>query len=240
MQGASGKPTEQIKTEKANPAHAIFDIVTKDPEGPHIPDDVHPATMQKYRRQQGEVVWMQCHRPETARREYAGLARARKRARHNAPLIKDSVKSSRAHAEFEEKHASVYHNEPYGHGGETHGRDSIAQWKHTSLHSGKALSRCTLSRASTSYGWETWCYNTANVLSRRSLMNMCPGACVRASTGFACIITACGVTPQAQNTGTSPAATGIASPKSGRCTLRMPRTVGSPTWMGAPCTAGKR
>ena len=48
MQEASGKPTKQIKTEKANPAHAVFDIVTKDPEGPHIPDDVHPATMQKH------------------------------------------------------------------------------------------------------------------------------------------------------------------------------------------------
>ena len=71
-------------------------------------------------------------------------------------------------------------------------------------------------------------------------MNICPGACVKASPGFACIITACGVTPQAQNTGTSPAATGTASPKSGRCTSRMPRAAGSPTWTGAPCTAGKR
>ena len=59
MQDASGKPTEQIKTEKANPAHTVFHIIAKDPEGPHIPDDVHPATMQKHRRQQGEVVWMQ-------------------------------------------------------------------------------------------------------------------------------------------------------------------------------------
>jgi hypothetical protein len=50
MQDASGKPTEQIKTEKASPAHAVFDIVTKDPERPHITDDVHPATMQKHRR----------------------------------------------------------------------------------------------------------------------------------------------------------------------------------------------
>ena len=42
---------------------------------------------------------------------------------------------------------------------------------------------------------ETWCYNTANVLSRRSLMNM-PGS-GSGHPGFACI-TACGVTPQAQ------------------------------------------
>src|SRR5215470_13905880 len=120
---------------------------------------------------------MQCHRPETARREYASIAPVGKSARHNAPLIKDGVKSSRV-TEFEEKHEGVHHNEPYGHGRETHRRNSIAQWNHTSLHLGQALTCCTLSRASTSYGWETWCYNTANVLSRRSLMNMCPGACV--------------------------------------------------------------
>ena len=45
---ASGKPTEQIKAEEASSAHTIFHIITKDPEGPHIPDDVHPATMQKH------------------------------------------------------------------------------------------------------------------------------------------------------------------------------------------------
>jgi hypothetical protein len=58
MQDASGKPTQQIKTEKARTAHAVFYIIAKDPEGPHISNDVHPATMQKHRRQQGKVVWM--------------------------------------------------------------------------------------------------------------------------------------------------------------------------------------
>ena len=77
------------------------------------------------------------------------MARAGKRTRHYAPLIKDGVKSSRAHAEFEEKHESIRHDEPDGHGGETYGRNRIAQWNHTSLYSGQALCRCTLSRAST-------------------------------------------------------------------------------------------
>jgi len=90
------------------------------------------------------------HKQTQARRTCAG-----KSAWHNTPMIKEGIKSSRV-AEFEEKHDSVHHDEPYGHGGKTHGRDSIAQWNHTSLHSGQALSRCTLSRVSTSYGWETW------------------------------------------------------------------------------------
>jgi len=67
MQDASGKPTEQIKAEEASSAHTIFHIITKDPEGPHIPDDVHPAAMQKHRRQYGEVVWVLWQKQETTR-----------------------------------------------------------------------------------------------------------------------------------------------------------------------------
>ena len=51
---------------------------------------------------------------------------------------------------------------------------------------------------------------------------------------------ACGVTPQAQNTGTSPAATATGSPKSGASRSVMPSAAGSPTCTGAPCTAGYR
>src|SRR5713101_6992828 len=170
MQCPSGKPTQQIKTQKASTAHTVFYIITKDPQGPHIPDDVHPATVQKHRRQQGEVVWLQWHRPETARREQTSMACAGKRAGHNAPLIKDRVESTRARAEFVQKHDGVHHDEPYGHGGKTHGRNGVAQRKHTSLNLCKALSRWAPSRVSTSYGWEASGYNTANVLSRRSLM----------------------------------------------------------------------
>ena len=36
-----------------------------------------------------------------------------------------------------------------------------------------------------------------------SVMNMCPGACVMTNGGLECMTTACGVTPQGQNTGTS-------------------------------------
>ena len=36
-------------------------------------------------------------------------------------------------------------------------------------------------------------------------MNMCPGLWVIMNAGFEASATACGVTPQAQNTGTSPA-----------------------------------
>ena len=48
--------------------------------------------------------------------------------------------------------------------------------------------------------------------SRRSVRNMCPGLCVIAKGGLACINTACGVTPQAQNTGTSPGLKSTLSP----------------------------
>ena len=47
-------------------------------------------------------------------------------------------------------------------------------------------------------------YSTPNCSSRRSVINMCPGAWVIMRSGFTSIATAWGVTPQAQKTGTSP------------------------------------
>jgi len=51
---------------------------------------------------------------------------------------------------------------------------------------------------------------------------------------------ACGVTPQAQNTGTSPSCSATGSPYSGRSSEPSSREPGSPTCTGAPCTAGIR
>ncbi len=47
---------------------------------------------------------------------------------------------------------------------------------------------------------------------RLSVMSMAPGACVMAKAGFAAAMTACGVTPQAQNTGISSSFTSTGSP----------------------------
>ena len=46
----------------------------------------------------------------------------------------------------------------------------------------------------------------------RSVTSMAPGACVIANGGLVAAITACGVTPQAQNTGISSALTSTTSP----------------------------
>ena len=61
-----------------------------------------------------------------------------------------------------------------------------------------------------------------------------------ANSGFACITTACGVTPHAQNTGTSPGLKSTGSPKSGRVMSAMPIAAGSPMWTGVPWALGKR
>lgn len=55
---------------------------------------------------------------------------------------------------------------------------------------------------------------TANNISRyfKSVTNMCPGSWVIASDGLARMIASIGVTPQAQNTGTSPGRIVTASP----------------------------
>jgi len=59
--------------------------------------------------------------------------------------------------------------------------------------------------------WQ-WPQNSDNWLFFRSVTSMQPGAWVMANGGLAAAIAACGVTPQAQNTGSSPAFTGTASP----------------------------
>src|SRR5262245_51059531 len=71
-------------------------------------------------------------------------------------------------------------------------------------------------------------------------MNIWPGTCEIANGGRETITTVCGVTPHAQNTGTSSGPTGTGSPKSGRDRSVMPSADGSPTCTGAPCTAGYR
>src|SRR5262245_62209003 len=58
--------------------------------------------------------------------------------------------------------------------------------------------------------------------------------------GLLASATACGVTPQAQNTGTSPGPNGCGSPQSGFVMSLMPIAAGSPMCTGAPCALGKR
>ena len=56
------------------------------------------------------------------------------------------------------------------------------------------------------------CYKLANLELTRSVISIEPGAWVMQNSGLTWAMTACGVTPQAQNTGSSSASTGTASP----------------------------
>jgi hypothetical protein len=55
-------------------------------------------------------------------------------------------------------------------------------------------------------------YKLASFELRRSVISILPGAWVMQKSGLAWVITACGVTPHAQNTGSSSLFTGTASP----------------------------
>jgi hypothetical protein len=74
--------------------------------------------------------------------------------------------------------------------------------------------------------------------SRTLVTNMWPGACVIASAGLARAKTACGVTPHAQNTGTSLGRMSMLSPQSGVLRSPIPSSDGFPTCNGAPCASG--
>ena len=71
---------------------------------------------------------------------------------------------------------------------------------------------------------------------------MCPGACVTASGSLAAMIAVCGVTPPAQNTGTSGWSIVTASPQCGALSSAalMPRASGLPQWIGAPCAPARK
>src|SRR5262245_49977767 len=69
-------------------------------------------------------------------------------------------------------------------------------------------------------------------------MNMCPGLWVIMNGGRDASATAWGVTPHAQNTGTSPRANSCASPQSGCLMSAMPIVAGSPMCTGAPWAPG--
>ena len=69
---------------------------------------------------------------------------------------------------------------------------------------------------------------------------MCPGAWAMSVSGPAFRAAICEVTPQAQNTGTSPGRSPPSSPKSGRERSAIPSAAGSPACTGAPCASGNR
>src|SRR3990172_5101120 len=73
-----------------------------------------------------------------------------------------------------------------------------------------------------------------------SVMNIWPGLWVIMKAGLEASATAWGVTPQAQNTGTSPGRMPTKSPQSGLVTSAMPMADGSPMCTGAPWALGKR
>ncbi len=78
---------------------------------------------------------------------------------------------------------------------------------------GKGFVRCVRASVAGASGAQVgFVHSTANWLFFKSVTSISPGAWVIANGSFAAAITACGVTPQAQNTGISSAATGTASP----------------------------
>lgn len=72
------------------------------------------------------------------------------------------------------------------------------------------------------------------VFATTSVISIALGRCDINNGSFASIAVFCGVTPQAQNTGTSPSSNGTASPQSGFKMSAMPICAGSPTCTGPP------
>ena len=51
MNDACTKAAEQIKYQIRHVTEPVFDVISKDPEVPHVADQMQPAAMQEHRRQ---------------------------------------------------------------------------------------------------------------------------------------------------------------------------------------------
>src|SRR3954452_8521991 len=81
-------------------------------------------------------------------------------------------------------------------------------------------------------------YEFISACAGRSVMKLCAGACAMKNGSLAFSAALCGVTPQAQNTGTMPGGTGGTGPPNSGSLRSAPITAGSPRWIGAPWLNG--
>ncbi len=57
MGGSSNEPADEIEREEADPAHAVFDVVSEDPEVEQVKDQVGPAAVEEHRGQGGHGIY---------------------------------------------------------------------------------------------------------------------------------------------------------------------------------------
>ncbi len=94
----------QIKNRKPQRTHPILDIVPKDPQRPHVADDVQPPAVQELVRQERPII---IHGKTHACRP----ARVRKTRWHDAKQIKDLLHRLLGQCQLEEKHNHVDQNQ---------------------------------------------------------------------------------------------------------------------------------
>src|SRR6185437_17100232 len=80
LRDASPQSAHEIETKIGNVAEAVFDVAAKEPEKPHVADDVQPSRMKKHRRKQGN---------ETLREGVLRMSESQLRARRDHRVSHD-------------------------------------------------------------------------------------------------------------------------------------------------------
>ncbi len=121
MHQAGHQAANQIKREELTPAKVILDVVSENPERPHIPDQMEPPAVQKHRRKERDHL---LHQGELLREAVVRITR-----RDDSVLHQDSFRLLPERGFIKERQ-HIQDDEPDRNRGKAAGGNIITQGNH--------------------------------------------------------------------------------------------------------------
>src|SRR6266850_6311393 len=123
MDKSGGETRKQIEDQESDWSHTVFNVVTENPERPHVRNDVHPTTVQKHAGEEWPVVINR----ETDPLRPIGMAEPR---RNDSEKVKQLLKLMRRQCQFEKEHKAVGENQEPCCNRRILCRNRVTYWKH--------------------------------------------------------------------------------------------------------------
>src|SRR5690242_6498778 len=123
MREIGRNPAKQIEEQEAERAHAILDVVAKNPKCPHVPDQVYPTPVQEHASQKWPIIinW----KPEPNRPIRMSVARW-----HKSEQVEEVLESGLRNGEFKQENQTIDSNQSPGHDCRISPWNCISNWKH--------------------------------------------------------------------------------------------------------------
>ena len=123
VQEARRDPGEHVEGEKPPGSHDVLYVVSEDPQGPHVEDDMEPSSVEKHAGDEGKVA----NGGNPMERGPAGMGEP---GGNDAENGDDVVEGERGKAIFEKKYESVDPDDEPSHDGRTSPRHVVLDGKH--------------------------------------------------------------------------------------------------------------